>query len=383
MYDGPMTGAPPQQTVLHEAHVRLGARMVPFAGYDMPVQYDGILAEARAVRTGAGVFDVSHMGRIVVDGTEARALLDWVHTAHIGEAMPVGRARYGLVCNEAGGIIDDGIVYRLAEERFMLIANAANAATVFAWLERWRSERFAGARLENITADVAMLAVQGPEAVGIVAAISDFDPGAVRPFRIAECSVEGRRAWVARTGYTGEDGVELMPSSADATWLWERLLARGVVPCGLGARDTLRLEAGLLLHGSDMDTSTNPIEAGLERFVALDAGDFCGSGPVREAARRAMASRAASRTGTERQLAAFEMTERGALPRPHAPLLADGAVVGQVSSGGYAPSLDRNIGLGYVPAGLASPQQRLQVDVRGNLLDATVVALPFYSRPRP
>ena len=373
-----MTDAPLLQTTLHETHVRLGARMVPFAGYDMPVQYDGILAEARAVRSAAGVFDVSHMGRFTVEGSEARALLDWVHTADIGEAMPLGRARYGLLCNEEGGIIDDGIVYRLAGERFMLIANAANATTVFAWLERWRSERFAGARLENITEDVAMLAVQGPEAIGIVAAISDFDPGSVRPFRIAECSIEGRRAWVARTGYTGEDGVELMPSSADAAWLWELLLERGVVPCGLGARDTLRLEAGLLLHGSDMDASTSPIEAGLERFVALDAGDFCGAGPVRAAARRA-----ASRTGTERRLAAFEMTDRGALPRPHAPLLADGAVVGQVSSGGYAPTLDRNIGLGYVPAGLAAPQQRLQVDVRGYLLDAVVVPLPFYSRPRP
>ena len=153
----------------------------------------------------------------------------------------------------------------------------------------------------------------------------------------------------------------------------EFLLGRGGVPCGLGARDTLRLEAGLLLHGSDMDSETNPIEAGLGRFVALDKGDFCGAGPVR----------AAAREGTERQLVAFEMTGRGALPRSHSPLLADGAVVGQVSSGGYAPTLDINIGLGYVPAGLASPQQRLQVDVRGNLLDAVVVTLPFYSRPRP
>ena len=368
-----MTDTPLRQTALHETHVHLGARMVPFAGYDMPVQYEGILAEARAVRSAAGVFDVSHMGRFTVEGPEARALLDWVHTADIGEAMPEGRARYGLLCNEDGGIIDDGIVYRLAGERFMLVANAANAARVYAWLERWRAERFAGARLENVTGDVAMLAVQGPGAIGIVAAISDFDPTAVRPFRIAECSVQGRRAWVARTGYTGEDGVELMPSSADAASLWELLLARGVVPCGLGARDTLRLEAGLLLHGSDMDDSTNPIEAGLERFVALGAGDFCGSEPVR----------AAAREGTGRRIAAFEMTERGALPRPHAPLLADGAVVGQVSSGGYAPALDRNIGLGYVPAGLAAPRQRLQVDVRGNLLDAVVVALPFYSRPRP
>ena len=378
VYDGPMPDTPLLQTVLHETHLLLGARMVPFADYDMPVQYESILAEARAVRSGAGMFDVSHMGRFNVDGPDARALLDWVHTADIGEAMPAGRARYGLLCNEAGGIIDDGIVYRLGDERFLLVANAANAERVFAWLERWQAERFGGARLENVTGRVAMIAVQGPKAIETVAGISDFDPAVVRPFRIAECSVQGRAALAARTGYTGEDGVELMPSSADAAWLWGLLAERGVVPCGLGARDTLRLEAGLLLHGSDMDDATNPIEAGLERFVALEGRDFCGAGPVRAAAQDAR-----SRAPAGRRLAAFEMTDRGALPRPHAPLLADGAVVGQVSSGGYAPTLDRNIGLGYVPARLAAPRQRLQVDVRGNLLDAEVVALPFYSRPRP
>ncbi len=361
-----------RKTPLHATHVRLGARMVPFAGYDMPVRYEGILAEARAVRTDAGMFDVSHMGRITVEGPGARPLLDWVHTADIGEAMPLGRARYGLLCNEAGGIIDDGIVYRLADERFMLVANAANAANVFGWLERWRAERFPGATLEDVTGQVSMIAVQGPRAVEAVAGLSDFDPAVVRPFRIVQGRIDGRGALIARTGYTGEDGVELMPSATDAAWLWDLLLDRGVVPCGLGARDTLRLEAGLLLHGSDMDEAVNPIEAGLERFVALEGGDFCGAEPVR----------AAAIAGTERRLAPFEMEERGALPRPHASLLADGAVVGQVSSGGYAPTLDRNIGLGYVPTALASPAQRLQVDVRGRHLDAHVVTLPFYSRPR-
>ena len=367
-----MPDTPLLHTPLHATHVRLGARMVPFAGYDMPVQYEGILAEARAVRTGAGMFDVSHMGRFTVEGPGARALLDWVHTADIGEAMPVGRARYGLLCNEAGGIIDDGIVYRLADQRFMLVANAANAAKVLGWLERWRAERFPDATLEDLTGQVSMIAVQGPKAIETVAGLSDFDPAGVRPFRIVDGRIAGRGALMARTGYTGEDGVELMPSATDAEWLWDLLLDRGVVPCGLGARDTLRLEAGLLLHGSDMDESVNPIEAGLGRFVALDAGDFCGADPVR----------AAALAGTQRRLAAFEMTERGALPRPHAPLVAEGAVVGQVSSGGYAPTLDRNIGLGYVPTALASPAQRLQVDVRGKLLDAQVVTLPFYSRPR-
>jgi aminomethyltransferase len=345
--------------------------MVPFAGYDMPVQYEGILAEARAVRSSAGIFDVSHMGRFFVEGADARALLDWVHTADIGESIPIGRARYGLLCNESGGIIDDGIVYRLGDDRFMLIANAANATTVLAWVTRWRDERFKAAAIDNATSRVSMIALQGPKATAIAESISDFLPGQIRPFRIGEGMIQGRAAMLARTGYTGEDGLEIMPAAEDAPWLWALLMEHGAVPCGLGARDTLRLEAGLLLHGSDMDDGVNPIEAGLERFVAPD-GDFCGADAVH----------AAARNGTERKLAAFETIERGAVPRSHAPLLAEDAVVGQVSSGGYAPSLDRNIGLGYVPARLASPGAELQIDVRGKLLDARVVALPFYSRPR-
>ena len=360
-----------RRTSLHDRHVRLGARMVPFAGYDMPVQYESILAEARAVRATAGIFDVSHMGRFFVEGPGARALLDWTHTADIGASMPHGRARYGLVCNERGGIIDDGLVYRLGDERFLLVANAANAARVLAWVTRWRDERYGDAVIEDATDRVSMIALQGPGAIEIARAVSDFDSGVVRPFRIAEGSIGGCPALLARTGYTGEDGLEIMPADADASAVWDLLVEHGAVPCGLGARDTLRLEAGLLLHGADMDESVNPVECGLERFVAME-GNFCGADAVR----------AAARDGTERRLAGFEAVERGSVPRAHAPLLAEGSVVGMVSSGGYAPSLDRNIGLGYVPARLASPGQRLQVDVRGRLLDARVVALPFYSRPR-
>ena len=359
-------------TSLHATHVSLGARMVPFAGYEMPIQYEGILAEARAVRNAAGIFDVSHMGRFFVDGPQARELLDWVHTADIGEAMPIGRARYGLICNETGGIIDDGIVYRLADERFMLIANAANAAKVLAWITRWRDERYSAAEIDDATGRISMIALQGPKAIELIAAISDFDPAAVRPFRIAECAVEGHPALVARTGYTGEDGVEIMPDTGDAPWLWELLMERSAVACGLGARDTLRLEAGLLLHGSDMDETINPIEAGLDRFVALEAGEFCGAEAVR----------AAAANGTERRLAAFETVERGPAPRPHSPIVVDGVVVGSVSSGGYSPTLDMNLGLGYVPARLSPPGTALQIDVRGKLQDARVVGLPFYSRAR-
>ncbi len=367
-----MTETQLQNTVLHDTHVRLGGRMVPFAGYDMPVQYEGILAEARAVRSGAGIFDVSHMGRFFVVGPDACALLDWVHTADIGKDMPIGRARYGLFCNEQGGIMDDGIIYRLAAERFLLIANAANAQKILAWVTRWRDERFEDAAIEDVTRQVAMIALQGPKAMDIIMSISDFDPKVTRPFRIAERHVQAKIALVAHTGYTGEDGVEIMPASEDAPRLWDLLMQKGATPCGLGARDTLRLEAALPLHGSDIDESTNPIEAGLERFVALDKGDFCGRDTIRQAAKQ----------GTERRLVGFEMAERGAVPRGHAPILRNGSVVGQVTSGGYSPTLDRNIGLGYVPSELAAPGTGVQIDVRGKLLDAQVVTLPFYTRPR-
>ena len=366
-----MTQAPLERTVLHDAHVAAGGRMVPFAGYAMPVQYAGILAEARAVRGAAGVFDVSHMGRFRVEGPDARALLDWVHTADVGGAMPVGRARYGLICNEAGGIIDDAVVYRLGDERFLIVANAANAAGVFAWLERWRAERFAGAVLTDATRATAMIALQGPEAIGIASAVCGLDASAVRPFRIVEAEVRGARTLVARTGYTGEDGVEIMPPAAAAEGLWGALLGGGAVPCGLGARDVLRLEAGLLLHGADMDASVNPVEAGLGRFVRAD-GDFCGAAAVR----------AAAEAGPERLLVGFRTAGRGALPRAHADIRADGAVVGRVTSGGYAPSLDTAVGLGYVPRRLGTPGTILEIDVRGRAVAAAVVPLPFYARPR-
>jgi aminomethyltransferase len=283
-----------------------------------------------------------------------------------------GRARYGLICTEGGGIIDDGIIYRMGPERFMLIANAANAEKVLAWVTRWRDDRFNDVTLNDITQPVSMIALQGPKALEIAIGICDFDVTAVRTFRIAEGLVDGHEALVARTGYTGEDGFELMPPAEHAPGLWDALMQWGAVPCGLGARDTLRLEAGLLLHGSDMDEAVNPIEAGLDRFVKLDAGDFCGLDAIRAIAEK----------GPERRLAAFRMNERTAAPRPHSPMLAEGNVIGQVSSGGYGPTVDANIGLGYVPARFATSDSKLQIDVRGKLLDATVVTLPFYSRFR-
>ena len=358
-------------TALHEAHIALGARMVSFAGYDMPVQYKGIIAEVRAVRTTAGMFDVSHMGRFVIDGNDGRALLDWIHTRNINEEMPVGRALYGLICKRDGGIIDDGIVYRLSDHQYMLIANAANAGKIETWLNYWRDEHFHDARITNSTEHISMIALQGPKAIEIAASLSSFDPTKVPAFRIARCAVNGHPAFISRTGYTGEDGVELMPHAEDVVALWDRLIEAGVVPCGLGARDTLRLEAGLLLHGSDMNETINPVEAGLERFVSMDR-EFCGS--------TAIATALESEPST--RIMGFQMIERTSVPRSHSDIIIGGGIVGSVVSGGYSPTLDINIGLGYVPTRLTARGTALQIDIRGKLLDAKVTGFPFYSRKR-
>jgi aminomethyltransferase len=366
-----VTEQPLSKTPLYGCHVERGARMVPFAGYDMPVQYDSILAEIKAVREGVGIFDVSHMGRFFIDGDDARALLDWVHTANINEDMLHGRARYGLICKRDGGVIDDGIVYRMSEDVYMLVANAGNAAKVLNWLNYWRDERFPNARVTDSTNHISMIAVQGPKAIELVASISEFNSDEIKNFRVTRCLVDERPSLVARTGYTGEDGVEIMPHSGDSPRVWKKLIAAGAVPCGLGARDILRLEAGLLLHGSDMDETVNPIEAGLERFVAMDT-DFCGKDAMKSAVAK----------GTQRHLVGFRTVVRGPVPRRHAPILIETTLIGQVASGAFSPTLDMNIGLGYVPNRFAVPGTALKLEVRGKLQDAVVVPLPFYSRHR-
>ena len=345
--------------------------MVPFAGWEMPIQYIGILAEARAVRSVMGIFDVSHMGRIVLKGPQAQPLLDWIHTADIGETMAIGRARYGLICNEAGGIIDDGIIYKLDTEQFMLVANAANSPVVLAWLRHWIEQKFPDVTIDDQTKQLSMLALQGPESMRLLTEISTFNPDTVRSFHCSSILVRDQEILVARTGYTGEDGVELMPRAKDTEWLWNIMLDNGVVPCGLGARDVLRLEAGLPLHGSDISTSVTPFEAGLDRFVKSKR-QFCGM----EAIQKRVSG------DNQMRMIGFELIEKGAIPRSHSAIVNDNTAVGEVSSGGYSPTLDRNIGLGYVPIRLASPGKEIQIDIRGKIADAIIVALPFYNRRR-
>ncbi len=355
-----------KRTPLYDTHLKLGGRMVPFGGWDMPVQYTGILDEARAVRSNAGLFDVSHMGRIEISGPDAVSLLNRVLSVDVPK-LRRRRARYGVICNLDGGIIDDTIVYRLGREQFLLIPNASNADTVADWLLRWRrgSDEV---DVNIITEELAMIAHQGPTAQLMLSGLTDHDLSSLRLFRAAETEIAGAPSIVARTGYTGEDGFELMVPAGDAARIWRALSDAGAVPCGLGARDVLRLEAGLPLHGNDIDAGTNPYEAGLGRFVDLDRDEYV----ARESLIRLRDE------GPARRLVGFDVVGRGIARQGHA-IVAGDERVGEVTSGSYSPTLDRAIGMGYVREDLSDPGTPLHVDVRGRMVEAEVALLPFYA----
>ena len=356
-----------KRTPLFETHVSLGGKMVPFGGWEMPIQYSSILDEARAVRARAGLFDVSHMGRVNIEGPGAAAFLGSIFSSDVSK-LAIGRARYGVICTQEGGIIDDCIVYRREAHRFLLVPNASNAPEVLAWLSRWAPAED-DVRIDDVTSRHAMIAVQGPEATDTLSDLTPYDLSQVRPFRAVEAEVGGLEALLARTGYTGEDGFELIVPREGAVEVWRLLTDKGAMPCGLGARDVLRLEAGLLLHGNDMEVSTNPYEAGLDRFVDADREDYVAG----EALRRIRDE------GPPRVLVGFQMVGRGIARHEH-PIMAGSKQIGHVTSGGYSPTLDIGIGLGYVPTGFSSPGTRFQIDIRGRLVEAEVTLLPFYSR---
>ena len=357
----------PRRTPLYDTHARHGARFVPFAGWRMPVRYDSIIREAEAVRTNAGLFDVSHMGRVEFEGPGAASLLDSVLSVNV-RAMRPGRAHYNLICNPDGGIIDDCIVYRLAEQSFLLIPNASNTDAVLDWIESRRQDHEDTA-ITNVTADIAMIACQGPRARDMVAQLATSDISRIRPFRARTTTVNGVEAFLARTGYTGEDGFEIMLPSESAPAMWESLMELGAAACGLGARDVLRLEAGLLLHGNDMDTSINPYEAGLDRFVDPDRAGYAAGDALR----------AIRDEGVSRKIAAFRMTERG-IARPGYSIMDGEDRIGAVTSGGPSPTLDTNIGLGYVPIAYSEPGTRIAIEIRGRPVEAEITTLPFYRR---
>jgi aminomethyltransferase len=342
------------QTPLHDRHVELGGRMVPFAGWEMPVQYEGVIQEHRAVRTDAGVFDVSHMGELEVEGPHANELLQGALSNDLDRLSP-GGAQYTLLTNEDGGIVDDLIVYRVGEHSYLLVVNAANREADFAWL---KEREIRGSDVRDVSDDCALLAVQGPRA------IERLGLSPAPPFTFAETSVDGIDVMVNRTGYTGEDGCELLCMSEDAVRLWDAVLERGAVPCGLGARDTLRLEVCYPLHGNDIGPETDAISAGLGWTCALDK-EFEGVDVLRHV----------KAEGPERRLVAFVMGEK-AIPRHGMPIEGGG----EVTSGSHSPMLDLGIGLGYVPTSQARSGTELTIDVRGRPRRARVVKKPIYER---
>jgi glycine cleavage system T protein (aminomethyltransferase) len=342
------------QTPLHDRHVELGARMVPFAGWEMPVQYAGVIPEHRAVRADAGVFDVSHMGEFEVEGPRAHELLQGALSNDLDRLSP-GEAQYTLLTNEDGGIVDDLIVYRVGERSYLLVVNAANRAADYAWL---KGREIPGSDVRDVSDDCALLAVQGPRAMerlGLAPAPA---------FTFAETTLDGIEVMVNRTGYTGEDGCELLCMSEDAVRLWDAVLGRGAVPCGLGARDTLRLEVCFPLHGNDIGPDTDAVSAGLGWACALEK-EFAGV----EALRRVKSE------GPERRLVAFVMEDK-AIPRQGMAIKGGG----EVTSGSHSPMLEVGIGMGYVPSALAQPGTELTIDVRGRPRRARVVKKPIYKR---
>ena len=354
------------RTPLYEAHRRLGARLVPFAGYEMPIQYTSILEEHAAVRERAGLFDVSHMGQIQLSGPAALAAVDALMTCDVLD-LSIGRARYGLMLNDEGGCVDDVIVTRLGESELFLCVNASNVDKDRRWIEAHVPR---GVVVDDRSAATALLALQGPASPRILARFAGGEPGLPKRFRAARLELAGISLLVSATGYTGAPGFELYCANADAEKLFDGLLAagepEGIRPAGLGARDTLRLEAGMALYGHELDDTTTPYEASLERYVKDLARMFVGA-----AALRAMAGEP-----PRRRLVGFELTERG-IARADYEIVHDGEVVGRVTSGAPSPTLGKSIGLGYVPPALSSIGQTLSIRIRNKDIAARVVALPF------
>jgi aminomethyltransferase len=365
-----MTTEALQRTPLYDAHVAAGARLVPFAGWEMPVQYSGVMDEHRAVRTAAGLFDVSHMGEFRVTGVGAAAFLHQLTPNDVTRLRPK-RAHYSALLTPRGTYVDDLLVYRLGDEDFLLVVNAANLASDLRWIEERAP---AGVAVEDVSSRYALLALQGPAAPAILQRLTETALDKIRYYGFRRGRVAGARAIVSRTGYTGEDGFELYVAPQDAAPLWEALLVAGrddgLKPAGLGARDTLRLEAGMALYGHELDDETNAWEAGLAWTVKMDAGDFIG----REALLAARAS------GPAKKLVGFEIRGRG-IAREGGVAFGDGAEIGRVTSGTFSPTLERALGMAYLVPSWAETGRPFEIDVRGRRLPAEVVKLPFYRRP--
>ena len=364
-----------KKTVLHSTHVESNAKMVPFGGWDMPVQYaNGIIAEINAVRNVAGIFDVSHMGRFEFEGEGAESFLSTFLSANL-PVLKIGRGKYNFICNEHGGIIDDAMVYRTGDQSFLLVINAGNAEVDMEWINPLVAKS-TGFSMNVVTNETAMIAIQGPKAVEIMVGLSNGEASNIRRFRIGSATVAGISATLARTGYTGEDGFEVIVSADQGEKLWNVLREAGAIESGLGARDVLRLEAGLPLHGNDLSTETNPFEAGFGRFAYFEAPNSIAGAALKRL----------SRTEASRALVGFKMTGRG-IPRSglnihesNSGIIDESSVIGRVTSGTHSPTVDGGIGMGYVEQKYSATSTNIIIDVRGRPVEAKIVDMPFYKR---
>jgi aminomethyltransferase len=358
-----------KRTPLYDEHVAAGAKMVPFAGYVMPLEYTSIISEHRAVRQNMGMFDLSHMGEFHIHGPRALEAMDTLVTNNI-RTLEIGQARYTPMCYPHGGIVDDLVVYRYADH-LMLVVNAANIGKDLAWI----TERLAsGASVDNASDEIALIAVQGPNSATFLQQLTAVDLSTVAYYHFCEGKVAGIDVTISRTGYTGEDGFELYVPSADAVPLWRALQTAGetydLALVGLGARDTLRLEAGFALYGNDITETTTPLEASLGWTVKFDERDFIGRAALEKQ----------KQEGVRRRLVAFAMCDR-AIPRAHYPVLIADRQIGEVTSGSYSPTFNKGIGLAYVPADHTQPGTSIQVMVRAQPHPAEIVKKPMYKRP--
>jgi aminomethyltransferase len=365
-----MSDGAQKKTPLYEEHVRLGAKMIPFGDWIMPVQYSSIMDEHQAVRNNVGVFDISHMGQLVAAGPTAGAWLNEMLTNNT-QKLELGTGQYTFLLNESGGIIDDLIVYCTAPEEFLLVVNASRTDEDFAWLERHRPNNVS---LSNRSSDYGGLAIQGPRVVDLFHVILGDDVDLPPRNAIVDLARKGKELLIARTGYTGEDGVEVFFPAKGAAMVWNEMLAKGkalgIRPCGLGARDTLRLEMCYPLNGSDLSPEHNPIEAGLGFFVDLNKPKFIG--------REALAK--AKESGTANRLVPFRMKGKGPPPRPHYSVWRDGEQIGEATSGTLSPSLNQGIGMAYVAAPHARADTEIEIEIRGQKFPATIEKKPLYKK---
>ncbi len=356
-----------QRTVFYDWHVAHGARMVDFAGWDMPVQYTTITDEHHAVRTGAGMFDISHMGRLSFGGPDTLALIQKIYTNNV-ETMKDFQARYGLICNDNGGIKDDVLVYRWPYG-YAMVVNAGNRVKIVEWIEA--SKGAFNTQMQDQTLTTCMIAVQGPKAIEMVRGLTDADASQLPYYYAAATRRNGQNCVISRTGYTGEDGVEIMYGNAHGVALWEELVKRGAKPCGLGCRDSLRLEAAMPLYGHELNEDIDPFQAGLAWAVKLDKGDFRGKDAL---VRRQKDASLRKRIGLE--MKGKRIAREGAV------IKAGGKAIGAVTSGTPSPTLGKPIAMGYVDPVFAAVGTSLMVDIRGNEEEAIVVAMPFYKRKK-